>query len=258
MILRISPEELNERILSATNSLSIRRAKLDETTAGEFARISNHTFWLRVICRKIAVCKHRLGAPATDVVPMLAAEAHYFVTMVVAKGGGEISGERPWHFHLMDVGVVTGFGTREDRAALGGTPLEFCVGEDERSSASARATMLWHELLRTGLLDEHAAQAALLDSEAENADRWERQWVHGILRALLGGARRDPDELNAGLDEVLAFHRYKLTRGGWERRPDDLLCVTALGLMRLGMEAGLPIQVESGYAPLNLLQVEST
>jgi hypothetical protein len=156
------------------------------------------------------------------------------------------------------VGLVTAFGSAEQRAALSGSALELCVQDSERTSVSARTTLLWHELLGTGVLAERAALSALTDCEAENADRWDRQWIHGILRTLLGIARRSAEELNAGLDEVLAFHRYLATRGGWELQIDGILSWAALGLMRLALEAGLPITVDSGFAPLALLRVENT
>jgi hypothetical protein len=112
---------------------------------------------------------------------------------------------------------------------------------------------LWNSGLGTGTIARTPLATELARCEANNADRWDRQWTHGIVRSLLAIHDGKSDELKAGLEEIAKFTEHEAWRGDWQRLPAGQMSLVGLGLCRLARKRGLPTEIDSIYVPLQLL-----
>jgi len=202
----------------------------------------------------LAESKYQLDYASREIAQDLANGAQW-----KAECGGLVVNEKlpktaTWSLFLHDVGLVTAFGTEADRARLAGFPSEQINGSPENSSPGCEVARLWKNWLGTGVLPPDALARELYRAGADDADRWDRQWTHGIARALSAIHTRDRASLVDGLEEIAAFTEHMAWRGEWQRLGEGRLSLVGLGLCRMARNIGLAPIVKSIYIPVELLE----
>lgn len=252
----VEPDYARRELESVPGSIDKRLAGYSATAPDDYKALSKHAFVLVRLYKEVGTFRHLLGQEPSQVSPALRSAATWTAKLYDAYAKGNLHADSVWTLHLCALGIVTAFGTPEDRRTMSTVSARTAVRNAEIEPASGEASVIWQSFLAHNELAEATTRKLLVSCEAENAARRDRQWVHGIARSLLGIAGKSREELDAGLEETLAYHKYEATRGGWKLDTNGILSVVALGVMRLALEAGLETQVRSEYAPLELLKVK--
>jgi hypothetical protein len=249
---RITDEMAQRDIQKLPESLAIRAAKpYGDLPTDERER---HAYHVGRMYTKMALHKYQLDYPVQEVVQDFVQGAHWRAERVNVLVSGRLAEKSPWPLFLRDVGLVTAFGTDVDRAQLAPLPSEQITGTDELEEPGCKVARLWKDSLGSGTVAREALAEEIRRCEADNADRWDREWTHGIARCLLAVRDGSQSELKAGLEEITKFTEREAWRGDWQRLPEGQISLVGLGLCRLAQSRGLPTQVDSVYIPLPLLQ----
>jgi Immunity protein 49 len=241
--------EMAEHTLQRSRPLlAVHRARFSASSDLDERRIQAlHIASLRLA---LAVSAYVLERPDPEVIAELrgAAEARAAQWAPVARG--EVEDGEVWSLLLLDLGLITAFGSERARLECAQLPLQAIELTDDGELVGRDVVVAWLALLR----GERPELDAAIERAAASSDPWLHGWVQGIARGLRALSREDPEELARGLALIAEFNTRQALHGDWQLSDDGPISTPGLGLCRLARERGLRIELDSPYLPLSLLK----
>jgi len=124
-----------------------------------------------------------------------------------------------------------------------------------RHAAHETQAMYLEQLQRTlagDRLDAAAMQEVARRCASAQASREDRRFVQPALEGLAAIERADDRAWNVALAQLVEAHAEEAGQGDLKFQPEGLVCMRALMLAGLGLEAGLDCRIDSPYLPIYL------
>lgn len=102
------------------------------------------------------------------------------------------------------------------------------------------------------LLDPAAVRQIEQHCASVQANREDRRFVQPALAGLAALERHDERAWNLALAQLVEAHAQEAMDGDFQAQPEGLVCMRALMLARLGLDADLACRIDSAYLPLYL------
>jgi hypothetical protein len=107
-------------------------------------------------------------------------------------------------------------------------------------------------ILAGGRLDPAAAHEIAERCASAQASREDRRFVQPSVEGLAAVERTDERAWNVALAQLVEAHAEEATQGDFKFQPEGLVCMRALMLAGLGLDAGMDCRIDSPYLPIYL------
>jgi hypothetical protein len=203
----------------------------------------------------LASAQYHLEYPAIEIVLHLRNAAYWAVELLKEFATSGRPHSNTPIFFLNDIGLVAAFGASGDRDWIAhSSPELFRHKRVDVFGRLQRVAEIYCAVLR-GTAAVREIEDVRHACQEETASRFDAEWGYGIATSLLGLVRRDPTMGSDGLRSVVNAHEREAKRGDWKKLSEGLMSRAGLGLLRMFREAGIAVDVESPYVPVQLLEV---
>lgn len=158
-------------------------------------------------------------------------------------------GLMPWHL-IKDMSFAVAFGDGAVRDRFARLPSTLYATEDPEDVTSRD----YLDALRAVLRGEPRDMTAILEAcSRRTASRFETLHIRPLVRCLSAVLAGDGPGLDSSLQECLRRH-LKDVKGELRTDVEGFMVIDALVHVRLALERGIPITVESPYLPISLVE----
>lgn len=158
-------------------------------------------------------------------------------------------GLMPWHL-IKDMSFAVAFGDGAVRDRFAGLPSTLYATEDPEDVTSRD----YLDALRSVLRGEPRDMTPILEAcSRRTASRFETLHIRPLVRCLSAVLAGDGPGLDSSLQECLRRH-LKDVKGELRTDVEGFMVIDALVHVRLALERGIPITVESPYLPVSLVE----
>jgi hypothetical protein len=194
----------------------------------------------------LAIYRLAAGDAPAALLPLFRTSSRHLARSLTSAPG---AGPDPWAA-LDHLAVVSCFGNTEDRrTARRLDPALHCDAADPRHRAVGRVLGLLAGNIGGVRLDAAQLIQVAGDCEAANASRDEHLHLLPLIRGLLAVESKEPRGWNLALAQVTAAHAAEARWGDHRWRATGLIALTALMLLKRGLDARLACRVRSDYLP---------
>jgi hypothetical protein len=201
----------------------------------------------------LAMAGHALAEDEARIVHYFALSADRLAAALAQRPPAEEDDHRGPYESELFLDVVGAFGDNTARRLCAGLRADQ-LRWPRHAAHDTQALYLTQlqRILAGDRLDPTAAHEIARRCTAAQASREDRRFVRPALEGLAAVERADERAWNVALAQLVEAHAEEATQGDFKFQPEGLVCMRALMLASLGLDAGMDCRIDSPYLPIYL------
>lgn len=201
----------------------------------------------------LAMAGHALSEDEARIVDYFALSADRLAVALAQRPPAEDSDHRGPYESELFLDVVGAFGDDTARRRCAGLrPDQLRWPRHAAHDTQALYLQQLQRILAGGRLDPAAAHEIAERCTSAQASREDRRFLRPSLEGLAALERADERAWNVALAQLVEAHAEEATQGDFKFQPEGLVCMRALMLAGLGLDAGMDCRIDSPYLPIYL------
>lgn len=201
----------------------------------------------------LAMAGHALSEDGARIADYFALSAGHLAAALRQRPPAEEGDHRGPYESELFLDVVGAFGDDTARRLCAGLrPDQLRWPRHAMHETQAMYLTQLQRILAGDRLDPAAAQEIAMRCTSAQASREDRRFLRPSLEGLAAVERADERAWNVALAQLVEAHAEEATQGDFKFQPEGLVCMRALMLAGLGLDAGMDCGIDSPYLPIYL------
>jgi hypothetical protein len=201
----------------------------------------------------LAMAGHALSEDGARIADYFALSAGHLAAALRRRPPAEEGDHRGPYESELFLDVVGAFGDDSARRLCAGLrPDQLRWPRHAMHETQAMYLTQLQRILAGDRLDPAAAHEIARRCTSAQASREDRRFLRPSLEGLAAVERADERAWNVALAQLVEAHAEEATQGDFKFQPEGMVCMRALMLAGLGLDAGMDCRIDSPYLPIYL------